>query len=218
MASPCLCGEGQALRLDVGTGLVQFGNLRLGSSLTRGVKVTNPTKKTLRLALKLSEGLLPLAASSSASASASALEHKEDGKSNAFGISFLPHPTPNMTLELRPRQTIEMMVRFAPSTRLAAFNEEVAVEVEGLVRPLFRVAVSCSSVGLSFESDNIPFGPVVLHSALTKRVMLENVGDVGCRFRFDPSQFAPDFSVTPWRVLCQRKTPCPSTFHSTRNV
>jgi hydrocephalus-inducing protein len=190
-------GEGQALRLDVGTGLVQFGNLRLGSSLTRGVKVTNPTKKTLRLALKLSEGLLPLAASSSASASASALEHKEDGKSNALGISFLPHPTPNMTLELRPRQTIEMMVRFAPSTRLAAFNEEVAVEVEGLVRPLFRVAGSCSSVGLSFESDNIPFGPVVLHSALTKRVMLENVGDVGCRFRFDPSQFAPDFSVTP---------------------
>ena len=100
----------QALRLDVSSQTVQLGNVRLGSSLSKGVKITNATKKTLRLALKLSSGLLP-APSPAAAASAAALVEAQDDRANALGVTFVPHPTPGLPLELRPRQTIEMTVR-----------------------------------------------------------------------------------------------------------
>ena len=65
------------------------------------------------------------------------------------------------------------------------------------MRPLLRVGGTCHGVGLALESDQVPFGPVVLHSQLVKRLVLQNVGDIPCRYRFDSAKFAPDFSIHP---------------------
>jgi hydrocephalus-inducing protein len=46
-------------------------------------------------------------------------------------------------------------------------------------------------------SDSIPFGTVVLGSRTTKRLLLSNNGDLGCKFAWDTSRFGSNFSITP---------------------
>jgi hydrocephalus-inducing protein len=210
-------GEGTALRLELASPAqqnVQFGNLRLGSTATRAVRLVNSSRRTVRMSLKLGGALSVSGGAEVSEESASAAPLTE----NSLGISFAPHPTAASLLELRPNQSVEMNIRFAPRSRLAAFVEDVSFECEGMVRSLLRLSGACHGVGLAFESDNVPFGSAVLHSSVARRLQLENVGDVGCRFRFDAQRFAPDFSVTPTEgfVAPHDSLTLDLTFHPTK--
>ncbi|KAJ1622766.1 hypothetical protein T492DRAFT_1148929, partial [Pavlovales sp. CCMP2436] len=51
------------------------------------------------------------------------------------------------------------------------------------------------------ETEAVPFGPVVRNATATRRVQLENQlenqGDIGTRFEWDPLQLAPHFAISP---------------------
>jgi hypothetical protein len=60
-------------------------------------------------------------------------------------------------------------------------------------------------------SDSIPFGTVVLGSRTTKRLLLSNNGDLGCKFAWETARFGANFSITPAGkgLLCRlSKQPC----------
>ena len=158
-------GEGAALRVELASPAqqnVQFGNIRLGTTATRAVRIVNASKKAVRLVLKPGGQLVSAhdrveAADEDASSasSSSAAAAAAGSTTNALDITFQPHPTAAAPLELRPRQSVELNIRYAPRVRMPAFVEELAFECEGMIRPLLRVAGACHGVGLAFEVRNI---------------------------------------------------------------
>ena len=63
--------------------------------------------------------------------------------------------------------------------------------------PLFTVQGSCQAVDIQLDTDHIPFGGVVRGARSTRKLVMQNVGDIGSRFKWDKSLFAPDFSISP---------------------
>ena len=99
--------------------------------------------------------------------------------------------------QLRPRETRPLEVRFAPSARIRPFSEPVVLKVCDLPRPMLVVAGACVAMDLQLEMEQVAFGQTVLNADLTRRLMLQNKGDMASTFRMDPNAFKPDFSVTP---------------------
>ena len=104
--------------------------------------------------------------------------------------------------ELRPRESRALEVRFAPAARIRPFSEPVVVTVCGLPRPLLVVSGACVAMDLQLEMDQVAFGQAVLNSRITRRLMLQNLGDMPSRFNVQ-GDFAPDFSVSPLEGFLQ---------------
>jgi len=60
------------------------------------------------------------------------------------------------------------------------------LECSGLSQPLFVVTGSCHGIEITLDTYHIPFGPVVLQSQSTRRVLLMNTGDIGARYEHQP--------------------------------
>ena len=84
----------------------------------------------------------------------------------------------------------------ARSARIRPFSEPLIVSVCGLPRPLLVVSGACVAMDLQLEMDQIAFGQVILGGAVTRRIMLQNLGDMPSNFSVQGG-FAPDFSVSP---------------------
>jgi hydrocephalus-inducing protein len=98
---------------------------------------------------------------------------------------------------LRPREAADLELTYAPSRRMAAFAEELVLEVAGHARALSVLNGSAVGIELKLDSDMLFFGAVVAHSRTVRRVQLENVGDIGTKWRLSPAAFLPNFSVEP---------------------
>ncbi|KAJ3115022.1 hypothetical protein HDU96_001327 [Phlyctochytrium bullatum] len=98
---------------------------------------------------------------------------------------------------LRPRGVLNLELKFQPQHRIPAFSEEIIMEAPGISRPLFLVSGACQGIEVKLENDTLPFGAVVQRSCTTRRIQLQNVGDIGAKFHWDISKFLPDFSITP---------------------
>jgi hydrocephalus-inducing protein len=59
------------------------------------------------------------------------------------------------------------------------------------------ISGACTGLSVLLASDSIPFGTVVLGSRTTKRLLLSNNGDLGCKFAWDTSRFGSNFGITP---------------------
>lgn len=92
-------------------------------------------------------------------------------------------------LTLRPRESADVEVEFAPKQRMAPFSHDVIVSVDGCsVGRFLRVGGAGHGVGMLLGSDTLSFGAVIRNSSLKKRVKLDNVGDVACSFAWDVTQ------------------------------
>lgn len=80
---------------------------------------------------------------------------------------------------------------------MRSFTEELVVDLQGVPVPLLTLTGACLGTELRLASDNLPFGPVVLGSRSTKRLQLENTGDVGTKFIWDTRALGEHFSVFP---------------------
>jgi hydrocephalus-inducing protein len=98
---------------------------------------------------------------------------------------------------LRPRETIELELTYAPQDRMAPFSEDVKVHIAGVNKTLMVVNGSAVGVELKLETDMLFFGAVVANSRAKRKVLLENVGDIGTKFQWAAEAFLPDFSVEP---------------------
>merc|ERR1711871_1221151 len=101
---------------------------------------------------------------------------------------------------LKPRGVGIVDLRFRPTDRIRQFTEEVSVQYAGLSHPLFTVAGSGHGIELKMDTDTLIFGDTVVNSKVTRRLGLENTGDVGVAFKWDVHRFAPHrgyFSISP---------------------
>ncbi|XP_053255366.1 hydrocephalus-inducing protein homolog [Podarcis raffonei] len=106
--------------------------------------------------------------------------------------------TPCNEITLKPKEgTCHVELTFAPKSRILPFKEEVLLECHGILRSLFVVQGCSQGIEVSLDQDHVPFGAVVLRSQASRRIMMQNTGDIGVGFKWDAKRFKPDFSIRP---------------------
>ena len=60
-------------------------------------------------------------------------------------------------------------------------------------RTLLVVEGACHGVGMKLDLENLAFGPVIRMSSMSRELNLANVGDIGCKFRWDIDRMKPNF-------------------------
>ncbi|NXC39739.1 HYDIN protein, partial [Penelope pileata] len=105
---------------------------------------------------------------------------------------------PSSELSLKPKgDTCKVEVIFSPKCRIPSFTEEAMLESQGLLRSLFMVQGSCQGVHVSLDQEHLSFGAVVQQSCTSRRITMQNTGDIGVKFKWDVKSFQPDFSISP---------------------
>ncbi|KTG35348.1 hypothetical protein cypCar_00023228 [Cyprinus carpio] len=106
------------------------------------------------------------------------------------------HPEGEVTLkEGGGRCVVELL--FSPEQRMPPFTEELQLECLGAVRPLLVMKGCCQGVEVRLDTDYLQFGAVVQRCQATRRIIMQNTGDIGARFKWDVKSFAPDFIIFP---------------------
>ncbi|KAJ3287536.1 hypothetical protein HK104_008544 [Borealophlyctis nickersoniae] len=168
-------GEGAEFRVEpmhAHQRSVNFGAVRVGHAVTRSIKIIN------RSSIPATFTLGPAATLENLSAHCVTMSHQGE-------------------CTLRPKGILNVELKFQPQQRIPPFSEEVSLEAPGLSKPLFVVVGACQGIDVKLENDTLPFGAVVQKSTTTRRMQLQNVGDIGAKFHWDAAKFGPDFSITP---------------------
>ncbi|KAJ3106206.1 hypothetical protein HDU97_006839 [Phlyctochytrium planicorne] len=151
---------------------VNFGAIRIGHVVTRSVKIIN--KSVIPATFTLG--------------SLASIEN--------LGGHFVTM-SQSGECQLRPRGVLNVELKFQPQHRIPTFSEEIILEAPGVSKPLFMVSGACQGIEVKLENDTLPFGAVVQRSCTTRRIQLQNVGDIGAKFHWDITKFQPDFSISP---------------------
>ncbi|XP_075290309.1 hydrocephalus-inducing protein homolog isoform X2 [Opisthocomus hoazin] len=105
---------------------------------------------------------------------------------------------PTNELNLKPKgDTCKVEVTFSPKRRIQPFTEEVMLECNGLVHSLFMVRGSCQGICVILDQEHLSFGAVMRQSYTSQRIVMQNMGDIGVKFKWDIESFKPDFSISP---------------------
>ncbi|XP_077166200.1 hydrocephalus-inducing protein homolog isoform X2 [Paroedura picta] len=106
--------------------------------------------------------------------------------------------SPSTEISLKPQGgTCPVEVIFSPKGRILQFTEEVLLECHGTLQSLFVVQGCCQGIEVSLDQNHVPFGAVVQRSQASRRIMMQNTGDIGVGFKWDAKRFKPDFSIKP---------------------
>ncbi|KAI8803400.1 hypothetical protein BJ742DRAFT_498091 [Cladochytrium replicatum] len=151
---------------------VNFGSLHIGQIVKRTAKLIN--NSPIPAAFKLGPKTL--------------LEQLAASAVSVF---------PNMEISLPPKGIINVEFKFQPVARLLPFIHELSIEAPGILQPLLIIIGACQGIEVKLENDTLPFGAVVQKSSTTRRLQLQNIGDIGVKFHWDYLRFSPDFSITP---------------------
>ncbi|KAK9824158.1 hypothetical protein WJX72_008157 [[Myrmecia] bisecta] len=166
-------GEGSPLKIDLANPaqrLLSFGSVSRGATASRVLQVIN--RGRIPTALSFAPSLAML---------------QQHGIEVAVKGDVL----------LKPRATADITFVFKPAGRMRAFKDELVVGVAGISLPLAQLAGACLGTEVTVESDSIPFGSVVLGSTVSKRLQMENTGDVGTKYAWDSAALAPHFEIFP---------------------
>ncbi|NXG68880.1 HYDIN protein, partial [Baryphthengus martii] len=170
-------GRGTEMKVDVVEPqgrVVKLGALSIGQTVKKVVTIANNSAAPLTFKLNLMSTTPEL---------------------QEAGVLCL---NPNNELSLKRKGGIcKVEVTFSPKRRIQPFTEEVMLECRGLVRSLFMVQGSCQGICVSLDQEHLSFGVVVQQSYSTQRVIMQNTGDMGVKFKWDIESFKPDFSISP---------------------
>ncbi|KAI9343132.1 hypothetical protein BDR26DRAFT_917651 [Obelidium mucronatum] len=188
-------GVGAEFKVDVihpETKNINFGAIRVGHNVVKTVKLVNKS------VIPVSFNLGP----------ASILETLSN---HSVMISQVEE------IKLRPKGVATIEFKFSPQNRIPPFSEEISLEAPGILKPLFLITGACQGIEIHLENDTLPFGAIVQKSCTTRRIQLLNTGDIGARFHWDPTKFAPDFTIsTPEGYISPgMEIPLEITFHPT---
>ncbi|KAI9356512.1 hypothetical protein DFJ73DRAFT_958267 [Zopfochytrium polystomum] len=190
-----LVGVGAECKLEMAqpdTKNMNFGATRVGHVVTRSIRIIN--KSVIPATFSLGP---PTSIESLANHSVS-LSHQSE-------------------CTLRPKGVLNLEFKFQPTTRIPPFAEEIFLEAPGMSKPLLIVSGACQGIDIKIENDTLPFGAVVQKSCTTRRLQLQNLGDIGAKFHWDAARFSPDFSISPTEgyISPGMDLPLEITFHPT---
>ncbi|XP_066439738.1 hydrocephalus-inducing protein homolog isoform X2 [Eleutherodactylus coqui] len=172
-----LQGHGIEMKVEVSDPkykIINFGAVNIGQTVRRVIPIMNRSLAPVRCTLHWSP-------------SVPALQEPKVLRLSPRSEISLPAHTGLCKLEMQ----------FTPGTRIAPFSEEVMLEASGVMRSLFVVRGCGQGLELSLDQDFVSFGAVVLQSQATRRITLNNTGELGSRFQWDITKFEPDFSISP---------------------
>jgi hydrocephalus-inducing protein len=170
-------GEGCLLKVDLlnpAQALVSFGSLRVGQESSRRVRLVNRSKRSAVISL-----------SDIVEAGSGRLEDRQ--------VTVFPRGP----LDIPARGHTDVEIQFHPQKRIEPFNEEVRMSVAGSERKLLNVTGSCQAIEIHLGADALPFGTVCEGCSVTRKLQIENSGDLGASFKWDNTAFLPNFSVSP---------------------
>lgn len=169
---------------------INFGAVRVGHTVSRQIKMINKSE------IPATFSLGPPAAI-------------ESLLSHSISMSAYADIT------LRPKGVYTLDLKFQPSIRIPPFSEELYLEAPGMSKPMVIVQGACQGIDIKLENDTLPFGAVVSKSFTTRRLQLQNFGDIGAKFRWEGAKFQPDFSITPTEgyISPGMEIPIEITFH-----
>jgi hydrocephalus-inducing protein len=98
-----------------------------------------------------------------------------------------------------PRQANGMSFTYKPSRRGPSFDEELKLLINGATMPISLTRLRGGSIGteVRLATDTMSFGTVTLGSRVSKKLAMQNTGDVGVKFAFDAKAAGPEFSIKP---------------------
>ncbi|KAG2470211.1 HYDIN protein, partial [Polypterus senegalus] len=170
-----ILGHGAEMKIEVedpNHKSINLGALQVGETVTKVIPVVNKSRISLSFFLCLTQQML--------------LDSK------VLWVS----PSGDITLNPSGGRCMVEVV-FSPTCRIPPFIEEVMMDSTGIRRSLFVVRGSCQGMEIILDQDYIPFGAVAQRSQATRRLLMQNTGDIGARFKWDKDSFLPDFSIYP---------------------
>ncbi|XP_051512768.1 hydrocephalus-inducing protein homolog [Myxocyprinus asiaticus] len=171
----------------------------LGQGIEMKINLEDPAHKVVNFgALQIgqqSRKLIPLVNNSHTSLTFCLLRTPSDYTLQDSTV-LLVHPEGEVTLKSTGgRCVLELL--FSPKQRMSPFREELQLQCLGAVRPLLVMKGCCQGVEVSLDMDYLQFGAVVQRCQATRRIIMQNTGDIGARFKWDVRSFAPDFIISP---------------------
>ena len=167
-------GTGVSLRLAVKHApqrILRFGSIAVGSRATKTVEVVNQSVVPVEFA---------------------AMGDLQGLSENNLTI------TPTSLIKLQPQESQKITFTFEPTRRIAEFTEKITAELVDQRVPLLDVVGACQGVQFEMDNDQISFGTETLHSRATRRVLLNNTGDIGAKFAWQLSEEARKwFTIVP---------------------
>jgi len=168
-----MLGRGVAARLE----LVQpqqadcsFGRVREGEDIVKHLQVINRSARPLDFQLLDEDNLL---------------------------LAHDVRVTPQRIAGLKPKQVASIEVRFAPTKRNRDFDHPLMISYAGGLRPLARVSGRATGMDVVLSTDTLAFGAVCEGSRRTRKLMLENAGDIATRFQWNRRSIGDLFTVSP---------------------
>ena len=165
-------GSGCPMRLSLAdkSHSVNLGSAKVGQQVTRVVRLKNSTPVPVDLDLSLAAEVL---------------------EKLSVDIS------PRGKTVIRGRETLELSLMFRPQARKKPFQANVEAVASGRRMTLFQLLGACLGIEVKLASESAPFGAVVTGSMVTKRIQLENTGDVGTKFTWDTAALGKHFRISP---------------------
>lgn len=104
---------------------------------------------------------------------------------------------PVQGIQLKPGQTTDVRLKFAPLGRIQRFVEDLNVEYCGITVPLCSIQGACHGYNIWLESSTVPFGAVSQKCSTVKRILMHNDGDIGASFKWETDKMKPEFAIYP---------------------
>ena len=158
-----ITGEGVAMMVEVAKPAhrqVNFGALRVGQKKSETLELVNKSVRDVSFSVSVV------------------------ATSNVPSGAVTITPQHEMTLKAHGGSSgsTKVTVTFAPLRRMKAFSQEVVLETAGLSQRLFMVTGCCHGVEFTLNSGHIPFGAVVKGGSSVRKVIINNVGDIGAKY------------------------------------
>ncbi len=162
---------------------VHFGSIRVGNVVRRRVRLVNKSRKAVTYELE---------------------DHKDAARGRLAEqmVSF----TPTSSVVVNPRQSTFVEITFAPKKRLPQFTEDLFFRRNGVRQKLLAVSGACQAIDAKLETDTLSFGAVFENCSLTKKLQIENIGDVGTRVSW--ASVPPEISIAPKQTFLPANSQC----------
>jgi hydrocephalus-inducing protein len=170
-------GEGIYAKVDLFNSSmhnINFGNLQLGHTISKMVKIINRSKRKVPIQIQEDFG-------------------EKEHSLEALGVSIFPQNE----IVLKPKESLDLQLKLSATHRTPQFQKDISLVAPGSKKKLLTLSGSCQGMDVQLETDLISFGTVCMGSHLTRKIQLQNRGDLIAKFQWNIHQFQPDFTISP---------------------
>lgn len=194
---------------------IDFGNIPVGKSVTRKVRILNAGRAAANVRFDVAKSLPGYGEHTRRSKTCQNALLRSKTTSTEIAKSDDTHDTDETlailreTLTIQPRDielpansSVELVLKYKPTKRVTSFVEKIGARVDSTIVPLFFVRGSCVDREFRLSRSKLYFGRVVEGCSAETRVVLQNSGDFGARFRWNVEKLKPNFDLKPVSGYC----------------